>query len=279
MGERGHRRSRIGAVVVAGLGVLLGACIVTVSRLDLGIDLGDRCRESSQEMIAAAAAGDREALAAQLDDGADPNLDVGGRTPLSCAAAAGRQSTVRLLLASGARPGPDALDAAVRGQAGLLMTFEPPVADPGRTAVAELLLDRGVDPDGGPEGPSPLLYAAWSGQTELVSLLLDRGAGPDHGGEVSAAYVLLAQGQVPTSVPTSLPAPRGDTVDNVPPLVGAAWGGHLEIAVVLLDAGADPNLAADGTFSPMLAATARGDRAIVDLLLARGAAPPRERGE
>jgi len=264
-------------VVVVGLGTLLGACLVAVARLDIG--LADSCQDASQRILTAAAAGDRDIVAAELEDGVDPDLDARGTTPLSCAAQEGHPAVARLLLASGARPGPDALHAAVRADAGLLMTFEPPVADPGRTAVVELLLDRGVDPDGGPEGPSPLLYAAWSGQDELVSLLLAHGADPDRGGEVASYYVLFAQSEATTSVPTSLPRPRGDTVDNVPPLVGAAWGVHRDIAVALLDAGADPNLAADGTFSPMLAATARGDQAMVDLLLARGAAPRRERGE
>lgn len=260
-----------------GIGVLLGACVVVIGRLD--IDLSDGCEDSSRRIISAAAAGDREAVAAELGEGVDPDLVARGVTALSCAAAEGHPATVRLLLASGATAGPDALHAAVRADAGLLMRFDSPAPDPGRTEVAELLLDRGVDPDGGSEGPSPLLYAAWSGQNELVSLLLAHGADPDRGGEVASYYVLFAQSEATTSVPTSLPRPRGDTVDNVPPLVGAAWGGHLDIAVALLDAGADPNLAADGTFSPMLAATARGDRAMVDLLLARGAAPRRERGE
>jgi uncharacterized protein len=61
-------------------------------------------------------------------------------------------------------------------------------------------------------------------------------------------------------------------VENVPPLVGAAWTGQIDIARQLLDAGADPNQAADEAFTALFAAAVRGDDAMVDLLLERGAA-------
>ncbi|MCY1040590.1 ankyrin repeat domain-containing protein [Corallococcus sp. bb12-1] len=53
----------------------------------------------------AVTAGDRAALAAQLDAGADPNpFDADGRTPLMAAARVGREDLVRLLLEAGADP-------------------------------------------------------------------------------------------------------------------------------------------------------------------------------
>ncbi|WAS86667.1 MULTISPECIES: ankyrin repeat domain-containing protein [unclassified Corallococcus] len=59
----------------------------------------------------AVAAGDRAALSAQLDAGADPNpFDEEGRTPLMVAARAGQEDLVRLLLEAGADPSlPDAV--------------------------------------------------------------------------------------------------------------------------------------------------------------------------
>ncbi|NBD09768.1 ankyrin repeat domain-containing protein [Corallococcus sp. Z5C101001] len=53
----------------------------------------------------AVTAGDRAALSAQLDAGADPNpFDAEGRTPLMVAARVGRDDLVRALLAAGADP-------------------------------------------------------------------------------------------------------------------------------------------------------------------------------
>jgi ankyrin repeat protein len=157
---------------------------------------------------------------------------------------------------------------------------EPGPVDRAHLAIAGALLDAGADPDAGNAGPSPLLYAAWSGQVETSRLLLARGAHADHGGRVTSTIVRMAQavspgtttGTLPEGVVELLPDPTGDHVENVPPLVGAAWSGQIGIARQLLDAGADPNLAADGAFTALLAAAVRGDRAMVDLLLERGAA-------
>nr|WP_255652128.1 ankyrin repeat domain-containing protein [Corallococcus sp. AS-1-12] len=53
----------------------------------------------------AVAAGDRAALSAQLDAGADPNpFDDEGRTPLMVAARSGQEDLVRVLLEAGADP-------------------------------------------------------------------------------------------------------------------------------------------------------------------------------
>ena len=142
-----------------------------------------------------------------------------------------------------------------------------------------LLLDHGADPDGGRTGPSPLLYAVWSGQAPLADLLLEHGADPDHGGRVGSFLIDAVRSGIGTSTGTTLaqqatsqlPRPRGDEVANVPPLVGAAWTGDVELARHLLDAGADPDLTSDEALSPLLTAGVRGDRAMIELLLASGA--------
>jgi beta-lactamase regulating signal transducer with metallopeptidase domain len=56
------------------------------------------------------------------------------------------------------------------------------------------------------------------------------------------------------------------------PLIGAAGeGGHLEAVRLLLDRGADPNLALGGEGTPLIAAARKGRTEIVSLLLDRGA--------
>jgi ankyrin repeat protein len=218
-----------------------------------------------------------------LRAGADIDHEVEGWTALACASGAEHPGTVDLLLALGAEPSPQALHAAIGARTTGIVALpnpDPSPADGNRLAMVGALLDAGADPDGGDVGPSPLLYAAWSGQVETSALLLARGAHADHGGRVRSVIVHLAQTVTPgtatdtqpETVSQILPVPTGEYVENVPPLVGAAWAGRIEIARQLLDAGADPNLAADEAFTALFAAAVRGDGAMVDLLLERGAA-------
>jgi ankyrin repeat protein len=283
----------IGAIAVGLVAVMIVIVVVAMRDLDLGF--GDGC-ESDDPMIKAATHGNRQEVARQLREGTNPDQEIDGATALQCAAGAARVETVRLLLDRDAHPTGATLMAAVGLQSGGLAI---PIPDTDRTATADeqrvvgLLLDHGVDPDAGTKGPSPLLYAAWSGQAPIADLLLDRGADPDHGGRVDSYLITAAQLgfdsiviNTTTTASTNttprrggdrqLPLPRGATVANVPPLVGAAWTGHVDIARRLLAAGADPNLASDDAFTPLLAAAARGDRPMVELLLAHGAkaSPP-----
>jgi ankyrin repeat protein len=56
-------------------------------------------------------------------------------------------------------------------------------------------------------------------------------------------------------------------------LLAAAWKGNAGVATQLLAAGADPDMAAANTYTPLLAAAVRGDRPMVQLLLAHHATP------
>jgi ankyrin repeat protein len=273
------------AIGVAICLVLLGAgCIALVGSLgDLELHLPnptDDCTESHNRMISAAAKGRADVVAQELRGGTDPNLEVAGVTALFCASQASEVEAVTVLLDSGAQPQPDDVGAAVGTHSGILglPDLSPAPSDPRRDQVVTLLLDHGADPNGGAKGPSPLLYAAWSGRRSLVDLLESRGADPNHGGRVPSVFITFVQtGALDSSSSTQprnlLPEPRSDEIDNVPPLIGAAWQSQDEIATRLLDAGADPNLVSDEAFSAVYAAAVRGDRAMVELLLARGASP------
>jgi ankyrin repeat protein len=267
----------IGAVfAVVGVG-----CVLLIAGLDdLQLGFSD-CTESGDRLIEAAADGDAAKVDELLDDGADPDVEVDGETPLTCAAAKWRVGIVTALLDAGATASPEALRSAVGARSGFagLPATDVPADVPRRDQVVTLLLERGADPNAGTEGPSPLLYAAWSGQATTVDLLLAHGADANHGGRVMSAVVTIAQGfnrangaDGEVTVPSRL-SPRGDEVANVPPLIGAVWGQNGDIALVLLDAGADPNLVSDEAFSPIMAAALLGDRPMVELLLAHGASP------
>lgn len=177
----------------------------------------------------------------------------------------------------------------------------------GEKGIASLLVERGAAVDhGGPVDQLQLQGAAAQAQTGEC---LDGLAYPWHGyaevragregGTGPAATAASTEGATPTegstgtaTVPASgllrtglrgqvvLPlfpveyAPNG--VANVSPLTAAALTGNTDLATLLLDHGADPNLAAGDLVTPLYCAAVRGDDAMVRLLMAHGAvaAPP-----
>jgi ankyrin repeat protein len=267
----------LGPLGAVGLGVVVRAAFADLDR--------SPCVDSHDALIRAASRGDRDGVVEALRPGAEVDRQVDGWTALACASSAREVEIVDLLLGEGAAPSPEVLQAAVgaRSPSGLVGSapdLAPLPTDDALLEIVGALLEAGADPNGGDHGPSPLLYAAWSGQGETSDLLLAHGADADHGGRVSSALVELAQtfsagtttGTDPRGISQLLPDTRAATVENVPPLVGAAWSGEIEIARRLLDAGADPDLASDEAFTAMFAAAVRGDADMVDLLLSRGAA-------
>ena len=96
------------------------------------------------------------------------------------------------------------------------------------------------------DGFSPLHLAAFFGKPEAAELLLSRDAEVDahgHGWMTGTA------------------------------LHSAASANHTHVAMVLLDAGADPNARQSGDWTPLHAAAMNGNVALVEMLLAHGADP------
>jgi uncharacterized protein len=118
-------------------------------------------------------------------------------------------------------------------------------------------------------GISAISLAMYHGKPEIARAFINRGAALDMF-EACAAGVL-------ESVRDGVPQHGVDAVspDGFPALGLACFFGHEDIARYLLDAGADPNLAATNSFGvrPIHAATARRSEPIVRLLLERGADP------
>lgn len=105
---------------------------------------------------------------------------------------------------------------------------------------------RGVITSRSPDGFTLLHLAAHFGHVDTVQWLLKQGAPVD----AVAANPGLAR-----------------------PLHSAVAAGSARIAMLLLDAGAEPNAPQRSGFTPLHAAAHRGDADLVDLLLARGSDP------
>ncbi len=251
------------------------------------------------------------AAAAALADNADNNASVGGtkHDPLvDCILRLNHRALVLHLLQTDAHP--TAFDprkvALLRGAAGagwheivgMLLSAAGFTAvqkggafvlaiKGGHAAVAERLLDAGVDIDceyGGFGRRTALQAAAEAGHAELVRLLLRKGALVDARqpgttrinagtalqlaaarGDVDMVEMLLAAG-ADVDAP---PAPHGGRTA----LQAAAEGGHLTVLQLLLGADADVNAAPayQGSKTVMQSAVAGGNLAVIEWLLVSGA--------
>lgn len=187
-----------------------------------------------EELVAAAARGDRARVAEQIAQGVGPNTpDATGRPPLMAAVAAGHAEIVRTLLEAGADPsikfgGFTALGIAIRERRDHLVT---------------MLLKAGAQPDQREDaGGTPLHAAAALGRLAPVDDL------------VAADANLNASDR------------QGHTA-----LIVAVLNGHRHVVQRLLSAGADANRAGRDGFAPLYWAVYRRDRATAEALIAAGA--------
>jgi len=203
----------------------------------------------------AAASGSVEAVTALVERGADVNLGdrQWGHTPLMFAAARNRPDAVRALLEQGAEPEitGSVIDLVQRSK-------EDKVAQSRRDSIVQrglktqgitgfylkghlteeksalpvlvpLKATSSVEEIGGYGGHTALTLAARDGNTEAVMALLEGGADIN---QVRAA-------------------------DHTSPLLIAAISGYFDLAVKLLDLGADPNKASDSGLRPLFATLSR----------------------
>jgi ankyrin repeat protein len=229
-------------------------------------------------LMLACANGSAPLVAALLQAGADPTVArPTGETALMVAARTGSVAVVRLLVAHGVdvnattTGGHTALMwAAAERHADVLRVLAEIGADVhARTAVrtragrpggtvrpAPTVLSRfeavnpGAVPRDGDQDPprpeggfTPLLYAVMAGNLDAVRALLDAGANVDEAGPDGVTAVMLALTKR-----------------------------HEEIALYLLDQGADPHSAETG-YSALHLASATGHFAVAEALLARGSDP------
>jgi FOG: Ankyrin repeat len=199
--------------------------------LEAGADVDAATRLGATPLYLAAVNGSAPMLRLLLDSGADPNLTVlsHSETPLMFAARSGSVEAVRLLLDAGADF--EAKDD-YRGATPLLFAAEQNHAD-----VVRYLIERGANPNArtktvveeGRRGPalptgglSGLMLAAREGGIETVKVLLE-------------AKALVNQQSA-----------EGHTA-----LLAAIQNANVEIAGLLIDAGADVSLANDRGWNPL----------------------------
>jgi ankyrin repeat protein len=162
-----------------------------------------------------------------LAAGADPNGALpGGETALMTAARTGRIGPVKSLLTRGA----DVNAREHKGQTALMWA-----AAEGNAEVADALLAAGAEFRAAlPSGFSPLFFAVREGRQEVVFQLLKAGINVD---EIMRPERKVAANKKASSA-----------------LILAVENGHFELAVALLNAGADPNIHPAG-FSALHALT------------------------
>ena len=230
------------AVEIADQLLRKGASVDAVN--DLGVTpLSLACRNGSLPMV--------ETL---LGAGADARgaLPTGETAFMTCARA-GSPEAVEMLLAGDADPNAREGD---RGQTALMWA----VAER-HTTVARTLIDAGADVDARSAGGfTPLLFAARSGALEAARLLVAAGA------DVNA---VTPQGQTPLFVAAfSVDAITGSDYRLV-----VDESEHDAVARLLLEQGAEPNLADEYGMTALHAAVEMGKRGLVPILLEHGADP------
>lgn len=179
-----------------------------------------------------------------------------GITPLSLACTNRNGDMVELLLDAGANANAEKWS----GESVLMECVRT-----GATDAVAALLNAGAIPNVSEDkmGQTPLMWAAAGGHAEITKLLLD------HGADISPK-TLASEDRVPNTcrICEWKPSPGGFTA-----LMFAARAGNIDTARLLLDAGADINEATDEYGNPLVIAAASNHEDLAIFLLESGADP------
>ena len=150
----------------------------------------------------------------------------------------------------------------------------------GDVGQVESSLGQGMDPDTLAQrksGRTVLMVAAANGHVGVVRSLLERGADvsrSDHSGHTALAWAAMrGHSDSAMALIESGAAVDARTRTDVTPLHYAVANGDVDLAEILLDRGADMDVVTlDNKVSPLSLAIETEQRAMIDLLLERGAA-------
>ncbi|CAH1969286.1 unnamed protein product [Acanthoscelides obtectus] len=194
----------------------------------------------------------------QVDD-----KDENGTTPLMVAAAKGRSSLVRELLAHGADPNVEDNDS---------WTALLNAAKEGYSDIVLQLLEHNAEIDHRDMGGwTALMWATYKGHTETALLLIERGADVNAHGNYHVSSLIWAAGRGRTEIVDAL-LRHGAKVNvgdkyGTTALVWASRKGHTEIVEMILRAGANVDTAGMYSWTALLVATYGNHIDVVSLLL------------
>uniref|UniRef100_A0A9J8C895 Ankyrin repeat and KH domain containing 1 n=1 Tax=Cyprinus carpio carpio TaxID=630221 RepID=A0A9J8C895_CYPCA len=196
----------------------------------------------------------------------------GDITPLMAAASGGYVDIVKLLLVHGAD---------VNAQSSTGNTALTYACAGGFLDVVKVLLKEGANiEDHNENGHTPLMEAASAGHVEVSRVLLEYGAGINtHSNEFKESALTLAcyKGASHCTIQHYSRACFVGAQVNMPadsfesPLTLAACGGHVELAALLIERGANLEEVNDEGYTPLMEAAREGHEEMVALLLAQGA--------
>jgi ankyrin repeat protein len=229
--------TRLGAYTPLHLAAERGSAPIVKALVKAGAIVDAKTSTGATPLMFAAASGDTGAIAALLDGGASVNAAENDRlqTPLIFAVAGNRLDAVRMLIARGAdlnlatkltdlsalsRNGENPDGRNLAESPGTRRPAPPKILVPG--VERQHLFNEQVAWQG---GMTPLLYAVRQGYTEIVGALLDAGV--------------------------SVNQRKGG--DQVSALLVATVNGQFDLAKMLLDRGADPNMTGENGVAPLYA--------------------------
>jgi ankyrin repeat protein len=266
---------KIGGLVLLGLALAASAVAASLADaaeqrdkatvrtlLQTGVDVNAAQVDGTTALHWAAYHDDTEMAALLARAGADVNaVNRYGVPPLAQACANGNAAIVKLLLEAGA----DAHTTMKGGETALMLA-----ARAGNTEAVRALLARGADPNARERlGQTALMWAAAEGHTAVLRALI--GAGADLNARIdsgfSAFFFAVREGRLDAvqaflgagvDVNAMMQPPESGSGRRRPsrrrpdtsPLLLAVQNAHYELAIALVDAGADPNDVRTG-FTPL----------------------------
>lgn len=245
--------------------------------LDLGADPNapEALASRGRALHEACASGDVEMVQLLLDRGADPNGDVDSSgTALHIANVRGHQGLQTILREHGAVTAP--YDMTVAELHDAIETDDEQVvsevfARDDAALLRALLAKRSTSLD-----PLPIVGARYPKSRECLDILFEHGVDPNLGDWFGKTWLHFIAGEGDPDLAEAVMA-RGADVNAIEaeyrstPLAEAAKNGHVEMARLLMDHGADPNVPEDSWARPLAWAVDAGHETVATLLRERGA--------